>query len=100
MAGRSTLRGADAAQLLPDGCGTGREGGSGAAGSSLACPSALCGALSPCPGSMHGQVLTGACPSLSPEGPTQAPTHGPRHQRCGLEARQGHGLWHRLGGDN
>lgn len=42
-----------------------------------ACPSALCGALSPCPGSMHGQVLTGACPSLSPEGPTQAPTHAP-----------------------
>lgn len=97
MAGPSALRGADPTQLLPDGCGTGRDGGSGAAGTSLAGSSALCTALSPRP-RLHGcgEVLTGACPSLSPEGPTQTP----RSQRHRLEAKQGSGLWHRLWGDN
>lgn len=50
----SALRGADPAQLLPDGCGTGREGGSGAAGSGPACSPALCMALPPHPAPWPG----------------------------------------------
>lgn len=45
----------------------------------------------PCPHTRHhgrGEVLTGACPCLSPKGPTQTP----RSERRRPEAKQGSGL--------